>query len=226
MTTVNYSFGVFYYFIVYSMKRFLKYLIALLIVVVCVYGFWLWLQYKWASVIKKTTEAILHQLSWTTQLETISKSFSTTIEWEQEIAKLTPSIGVQEIIASALFKDTAELTVQWVVYAWYHLWSLSKEDILIDREWSIYISLPAPEIFWVTLTGELKTQILNIVTKEDIAMENKLREQAWELMIQEALSGNILKEAKTNAEQLLQNILLKANIQIKEVIIQEKPLQK
>jgi hypothetical protein len=52
-------------------------------------------------------------------------------------------------------------------------------------------------------------------------MENKLREKAGEMMIQEALSGNILQEAKNNAQNTLQNLLLTAGTQIKEVIILE-----
>lgn len=50
-------------------------------------------------------------------------------------------------------------------------------------------------------------------------MENKLREKARDIIWQEALSGNILKEAKNNAQNVLQTLLLNANIQIKEVII-------
>lgn len=50
-------------------------------------------------------------------------------------------------------------------------------------------------------------------------MENQLRQKAAEIMMQEALSGNILEEAKTNAQTALQDLFLKAGIQIKEVII-------
>ncbi len=51
-------------------------------------------------------------------------------------------------------------------------------------------------------------------------MENQLRQKAGEMMIQEALSGNILEEAKNNAQKALQDLFLNAGIQIKEVIIQ------
>ena len=50
-------------------------------------------------------------------------------------------------------------------------------------------------------------------------MENRLRQKAGEMMIQEALSGNILQTAKNNAQSLLQTSFLQARIQIKEVII-------
>ena len=52
-------------------------------------------------------------------------------------------------------------------------------------------------------------------------MEDTLRQRASELMVQEALSGNILQEAKNNAQNTLQTLFLKAGIQIKEVIILE-----
>jgi hypothetical protein len=58
-----------------------------------------------------------------------------------------------------------------------------------------------------------------MVTPEDTAMENKLREKAGEIMIQKALSGSILQTAKNNAQSLLQTLFLQARIQIKEVII-------
>ena len=57
------------------------------------------------------------------------------------------------------------------------------------------------------------------MTKSDIEMENTLRAKAGELMIQDALSGNILETAKDNAQYVLQNLFLRAGIQIKEVII-------
>ena len=50
-------------------------------------------------------------------------------------------------------------------------------------------------------------------------MENNLRTKAGELMIQEALSGGILQIAKSNAQNILQTLFLRAGIQIKEVII-------
>jgi hypothetical protein len=71
------------------------------------------------------------------------------------------------------------------------------------------------------LTGASKSTILGIVSPQDIAMENTLREKAGIMMIQKALSGDILQIAKTNAQTALQTLFLKAGIQIKEVIIKE-----
>ncbi|HBB03893.1 TPA: hypothetical protein DCZ39_03255 [Patescibacteria group bacterium] len=69
------------------------------------------------------------------------------------------------------------------------------------------------------LTGVTKCATLRIIDQTDIQMENQLRQKAAEIMMQEALSGNILEEAKTNAQTALQDLFLKASIQIKEVII-------
>ena len=201
------------------MKRLFKYLVALLIVLICVYGFRLWLQYKWAAVIQKTTASIMTELQTVGKLETVKKIFTKTIEGEQQLASLIPSIGADEIINSALFKDKMVLNVDGEVSAGYMINDIATWDITVSRDWTVTIILWDPEVFWVTLTGELQTTKLGIVTKSEIAMENKLREKAGELMLQDALSGNILQEAKNNAQTALQNLFLKANIQIKNVII-------
>lgn len=201
------------------MKRSIKYLVVLCVVLVCVYGFWAWLQYKWATVIKQTTAAIMTQLQTVEKLETISKTLTKTIEGEQELATLTPSIGVDQILGSALFKDKVVLDVQGIITAWYLMNNVTTWDITVSRDGTVTIVLWAPEIFGITLTGTTKTSQLGIVTSGDIALENILRTKAGELMIQEALSGGILEEAKANAQSKLQELFLKSTIQIKEVII-------
>ncbi len=202
------------------MKRFLKYFVVLFVALVCVYGFWLWLQYKWATVIKKTTTSIMTELQNIGKLETVSKTFTKTIEGQQELTALIPDIGVDRIVSSALFSTKLSLDVEWIVSAGYFINNISTGDIQVSRDGTVTITLWAPEVFWVELTGELQTTKLGIVTQSEIAMENTLRKKAGEMMIQEALSGGILKEAKNNAQSVLQDLFLKANIQIKEVNIQ------
>jgi len=201
------------------MKRLLKYLIALLIVLVCIYSFWLWLQYKWATVIKKTTASIITELSKVDKLETVSKTITKTIEGEQQLANLIPDIWADQIIDSALFKDKMILNVEGQVSAGYMIADVATEDIQVSRDGTITIILGEPMFFWVILTGTTQSATLGIISQTDRDMENTLREKAKELIAQEALSGNILQEAKNNAQNTLQNLFLKANIQIKEVII-------
>lgn len=201
------------------MKRSIKYLVAICILFVCVYGFWAWLQYKWATVIKYTTASIMTELAKVDKLETTKKTFTKTIEWEQAIADLIPNIGVDQIVGSALFKDKMTLEVEWEVQAWYMVGDITTWNITVSRDGTVAIILWEPQVFWVTLTGTNKTTQLGITLQSDIDMENQLRKKAGDLMIQEALSGNILQEAKSNAQNILQTLFLRAWIQIKEVII-------
>ena len=53
------------------------------------------------------------------KLETAKKTFTKTIEGEQQLASLVPGIGVDQIITSALFKDKMILNVEGEVSAGY-----------------------------------------------------------------------------------------------------------
>ncbi|MEI8009290.1 MAG: hypothetical protein WCI00_08230 [bacterium] len=53
------------------------------------------------------------------KLETVTRSFSKTIEGEQQLANLIPGIGVDQIVGSALFKDKMVLNVNGQVHAGY-----------------------------------------------------------------------------------------------------------
>ncbi|MEI6119023.1 MAG: hypothetical protein WCP92_07620 [bacterium] len=53
------------------------------------------------------------------KLETVTKTFTKTIEGEQQLASLIPGIGVDQIVGSALFKDKMVLDVQGIVSAGY-----------------------------------------------------------------------------------------------------------
>lgn len=159
------------------------------------------------------------QLAKVDKLETAKKTFTKTIEGEQELAKLIPNIGVDQIVGSALFKDKMTLKVEGEVTAWYMVGDIATWNITVSRDGTVSIILEEPQIFWVTLTWTTKSTQLGIVTQNDIDMENNLRTKAGDLMIQEALSGDILQEAKNNAQNILQTLFLRAWIQIKEVII-------
>jgi len=201
------------------MKRIVKYLVVLLIALACIYIFWLWLQHKWDTIIKKTTASILTELTKIDKLETITKTFTKTIEWQQQISSLIPDMNVDQIIDRALFKDKTSLDIEGTVSAGYVIHDITTWAIQISRDGTITIALGEPVIFWTELTGEL--QILRFyISQKELLMEHALRNKIKELMLQEALSGGILEEAKSNAQKTLQNIFLNAQIQIKEVILQ------
>lgn len=201
------------------MKKLLKYLVALLIVLLCIYGFWLWLQYKWATVIKKNTTAVITELNTINTLKTASMHFTKTIEWEQELSTLLPGIGIDQIINSALFKEKMILEIEWEVYAGYIINNITENNITVSRDGTVTLTLDEAKILWVDLSWETKTTQLGITTQKEIEMEQILRQKASEMMVQQALSWEILEEAKKNITTILQDILLKAQIQIKEVIV-------
>lgn len=77
---------------------------------------------------------MLNQLSGTDKLEIISKNLTKTIEGEQELATLTPSIGIDDIIDSALFKDTMKLTVEGIISVGYMIGHLTENEVMVDKE--------------------------------------------------------------------------------------------
>ena len=170
-------------------------------------------------MIQQTTQALMTQLQTVGKLETVKKTLTKTIEGEQQLAVLTPHIEVNDIIGSALFKDKMVLDVQWDITAGYDLTHITTWDINVSRDGTVTLVLGEPSVFWITLTGATLSSKLGIVTQKDIDLETALRNTAGEMMIQEALSGNILQEAKSNAQNALQTLFLNAGIQIKEVII-------
>ncbi len=61
------------------------------------------------------------QLQTVGKLETVKKTLTKTIEGQQQLAALTPTIGINDIIDSALFKDKMILKVQGEIIAGYTL---------------------------------------------------------------------------------------------------------
>lgn len=153
------------------------------------------------------------------KLETAKKSYTKLIDGQDQLLALLPDIGIDQIVSSALFQDKMTLEVAGEVSAGYMIDDVVTGNIMVSRDGTVTIVLGQPEIFWVTFTGVTKSSTLGITTQSEIAMENRLRTKAGDIMIQEALSGWILDEAKNNTQSILQDMLLKAGIQIKSVII-------
>ena len=203
------------------MFRFLKYIITLGVILGCVYLFWLWLQHNWATVITQTTSSVVTQLQAVQKLETAKMTITKVIEGEQQLADLIPGLGIDDIIHTALFEDKIILEVEGEVTAGYDLENIMTGDITIDSNGTVTLAIGEAQILWVVLTDKTKLfdRKLGLLTKGDINMETQLRNKAGDMMVQDALSGGILQAAKINAQKALQDLLLKADIQIKEVII-------
>ncbi len=81
------------------------------------------------------------------KLETVNKSFTKIIEGQQQLTSLTPDIGANDIINSALFKDKMVLEVKGIVSAGYIIKDISTGDIAVSRDGTVTIVLGKPEIF-------------------------------------------------------------------------------
>ena len=81
------------------------------------------------------------------KLETVKKTFTKTIEGEQELASLLPDIGADQIIGSALFKDKMVLDVEGEVSAGYFLKDITTGAIDVSRDGTVSITLGKPRIF-------------------------------------------------------------------------------
>ena len=75
------------------------------------------------------------------KLETVKKSFTETIEGEQQLAALTPDIGVDQIVSSALFKDKMVLEVEGEVSAGYMIGDIVSDNIAVSRDGTVTIVL-------------------------------------------------------------------------------------
>ena len=81
------------------------------------------------------------------KLETVKKTFTETIEGQQQLTSLIPGIGVDEIIGSALFKDNMVLEVEGEVSAGYMIKDIATGNINVSRDGTVTIVLGEPEVF-------------------------------------------------------------------------------
>jgi hypothetical protein len=81
------------------------------------------------------------QLQTLEKLETVKKTFTKTIEGQQQLASLIPGIGVEQIVGSALFKDKMVLEVQGEVSAGYMIKNITTGDINVSRDGTVTILL-------------------------------------------------------------------------------------
>lgn len=80
------------------------------------------------------------------------------------------------------------LTVTGIVHAGYTLDKLVTGDIQVSRDGTVTIFVGVPHILDVELTGDTKTTLLGITTLQDIELEKTLRQQAQDILYQDALS--------------------------------------
>ena len=109
-----------------------------------------------------------------------------------------------------LFGDRLLLVAHGVVIAGIDLGKLQPSDVRIDAQGSIYLVLPAAEVFTATLDNN-KTYVYHrdtsvFAAKKDL--ETAARQAAEQQILQAALDDGILQTATTNGKAYLQRFLL------------------
>lgn len=106
------------------------------------------------------------------------------------------------------------MTVEGVVNAGVDLSKIATGDVIVTTSGDdtiVTITLPASEIFDVYLTENTKPfeRSLGILSKGDVALETKMRNNAIDSIRQEALGDTILQTATTNAQISLRDLISK-----------------
>lgn len=109
-----------------------------------------------------------------------------------------------------LFGDRLLLVAHGIVVAGVDLDKLGLDDIQVDEQGRVTISLPKAEIFLTALDNE-RTYVydreVGLLRKGDVQLESAARLAAEQAMEQSALEDGILEKAQANAESFLYRLL-------------------
>lgn len=142
--------------------------------------------------------AVITQIQSLSKLETASFTIDKIIEAGTDYNKLN----------QLLFGDKLLLVAHGEVIAGYDLSKMKPQDFSGTGR-SVTITLPAPEIFSVTLDNE-QTRVFDrdqgLFTKGQLNLEAEARQQAEQSIRQAACDGHILETAEKNAKVQLETI--------------------
>lgn len=109
-----------------------------------------------------------------------------------------------------LFGDRLLLVAHGVVIAGIDLSQLQPDDVWFDAQGRVYLRLPSPEIFVVTLDNELSyvyDRDTGLLRRGDVNLEAEARRAAEAEIRRAALDDGILDQARLNAENVLYRFL-------------------
>jgi hypothetical protein len=109
-----------------------------------------------------------------------------------------------------LFGDRLLFIAHGVVIAGVDFDRLAPEDIRMDAQGRVYLTLPAAEVFVATLDNELSSvydRETGLLTRGDLTLEAAARQAAEDEIRRAALEDGILEQAQRNAESALYRLL-------------------
>jgi hypothetical protein len=109
-----------------------------------------------------------------------------------------------------LFGDRLLLVAHGMAIAGVDLGQLGPDDIWIDDRGRVYLLIPEPELFVVTLDNEqsyVYDRDTGLLTHGDVNLESTARQAAEEEIRKAALEDGILEQARVNAENYLYRMM-------------------
>lgn len=211
------------FYLISVMKTFLSYLKVLFFWVFMggglVVGVFVRFQRQKKIAIETMQQTIVTKLEALGNLETARMTLTKTIKWQQELTDYLPGIKRENAIQNFLFKDELTIEIEGTITAWFDLTKLTANNIIVNEDGTISISLPEPQILSKTLTENTKPiqRKTWILTKWDIELESQIRNKAINDIANEAIDQWILSQARNNAVDIIIHLLSTAGVQIKSV---------
>lgn len=109
-----------------------------------------------------------------------------------------------------LFGDRLLLVAHGVVIAGVDLGKVQPQDVTLDDAGRVYLRLPDPEIFVVTLDNDLSyvyDRETGLLTRGQLDLESEARRAAEAEIRSAAIQDGILDQARVNAESVLYRLL-------------------
>lgn len=172
----------------------------------------------WEDIsVTNTVPSIIEKLHDISKLETAQVDMTKIMEAEKELKDIFPELNFDDIIQKALFQDKMLFELKWTIVAWIDLEKINTWDIVVNTDWSVSIKLPQAEILHVIIDENSKVfdRQLGYLTKWDVDMETKIRNQAKQEMSQEAIDYGILDAASKNAHKSLKKLLSDMNVELR-----------
>lgn len=157
------------------------------------------------------TSSIVMRLQAEQQLVSASMTVTKIIESQKDVSDNFFGSELVTQINKFLFDDKLIMTIEGVVNAGIDLRKISADDIQVvtgDPD-TVMIHLPEAEIFDVYLTDNTKPfeRSVWLLSKWDVGLETQIRNQAISALRQEALSGDLLEQARLSAQNSISKLL-------------------
>ena len=195
------------------MKNFLFLVIGLLVGVGWLFAAYFYRNQAQIKYITSTTSTIVNKLQATSRLSSATMTVTKIIESKKDLSDSLLGFEILGQVEKVLFDDKMIMTVEGTINAGIDLSKITTGDIQISRTLDggtlVQINLPDPEIFDVYLTEKTKPfeRSLGILAKWDVNLETQMRNQATQAIRMEALSGDILSTARSNAQSSITQLL-------------------